>query len=89
VKEGKIFEEIKFSIVRSKSIEERNELIEKRDSLLELIVLLCMRFCVYNYLGRNNSVLSQFDVLIFLSKMHVFEDWRPYVKFWEIMERIG
>lgn len=88
VKEREIFKQIVFHIGTSGSEEVRNDLLEKRDSIIESIVLLCTRYCVQSYVGINPS-LSPFDMLVFFATIGLFDYSLPYVKFWEIMERVG
>jgi hypothetical protein len=87
MKELDIFKQLRSCIAMAESLEKRNELVEKRDTILELIILLCTRFCI-RYVERN-SVLSPFDMLLFFATIRLYDYWRPYVKFWEIMERVG
>ena len=84
VKERDIFEQIVYYIGTSESVEVRNKLLEERDSIIELLVLLCTRFCVQKY-----SRLSPFDMLVFFATIGLFDYSLPYVKFWDIMERVG
>jgi hypothetical protein len=70
-------------------VEERNKLIEKRDSVLESIILLCTFFCIKEYLVTDRDTLSPCDMLVFFTTISLFNYWRPYVKFFEIMQRIG
>ena len=86
MKERSIFERLKAGAAIAERVEERNQLVENRDSLLESLVLLCTRFCMYRYPGRT---LSAFDMLVFFATMALFDYSRPYVKFWEIMRRVG
>lgn len=88
MKERAIFERLESYVAMAGPAEERNQLVEKRDSLLESLVLLCTRFCVYRYAGIISS-LSPFDMLVFFATIALFDYSRPYVKFWEIMERVG
>jgi hypothetical protein len=87
MKERNIFHQIRSCVETAEPVERRNELIEKRDSILESIILLCSRFCT-RYV-KENSILSPFDVLVFFATMGLFDNSRPYVKFCEIMERVG
>ncbi len=92
-KEEHIFEQIRLCIGMGKSVEERNRLIEERDSIIESLVLLCTRYWVSlllkRYYSRLSLSLSYLDMLVFFAKRALFSYWLPYVKFWEIMERVG
>lgn len=88
VKERDIFEQIIFYIGTSGPVGIRNELLRERDSIIESLVLLCTRFCVQQYVGINSS-LSPFDMFVFFATIGLFDYSLPYVKFWEIMERVG
>ncbi len=81
VKEKDIFEQIKS---HSGPVEIWNKLLEERDSIIESLVLVCTRFCVQEYSG-----LSPFDMLVFFATIGLFDYSLPYVKFWDIMERVG
>ena len=68
-------------------------LIEKRDSILESLVILCICFCVVKfwpkYRYNNNLEFSFLDLLIFFTTINfLYYYYSPYVKFWEIIERI-
>jgi hypothetical protein len=88
LRERAIFEQIIVCISTSQPIKERNKLVEERDSIIELLVLLCTRFCVQKYM-RINTRLSPYDMLVFFATIRLFDYLLPYVKFWEIMERVG
>jgi hypothetical protein len=88
VKERKIFEQIMFCISMAEPVEERNKLLEERDSIIELLVLLCTRFWFYKTVGGNSS-LSPFNMLVFFATIGLYGYSLPYVKFWEIMKRVG
>jgi hypothetical protein len=88
IKERCIFERLKSYIAMAEPVEGRNDLIEKRDSLLESLILLCTRFCVYKHVERNSDLCS-YDMLVFFATKGLFDYSRPYVKFWEIMQRVG
>jgi hypothetical protein len=76
-----------------KSVEERNRLIEERHSIIESLVLLCTRYwlslLVKRYYSRLSLSLSYLDMLVLFARRALFSYWLPYVKFWEIMERVG
>lgn len=83
-------QDIMFHITNAElHVEEINKLVEKRDSILESIILLCTFFCVKNYLVRDDDTLSPYDMLVFFTTISLFNYWCPYVKFFEIMQRIG
>jgi hypothetical protein len=65
----------------------RHELIDERDSILETLVLLCTRFCVQKY-GHIPDFCFR-DLLVFFATIRLYDYWRPYLKFWKIMERVG
>jgi hypothetical protein len=88
VKERDIFEQIIFCIGRFEPFEKRNKLLDERDSIIELLILLCTRFCIQKYVAINSS-LSPFDMLVFFATIRLYDYSLPYVKFWEIMERVG
>jgi len=86
MKERSIFERLEASFAMAERVEERNQLVENRDLLLESLVLLCTRFCFDRY---PSATLSPFDMLVFFATTALFDYSRPYAKFWEIMERVG
>jgi hypothetical protein len=88
IKERQVFEQIRNCVVREGSVKQRNELIEKRESILESLVSLCTRFCANTYLERNSN-LSPYDILVFFTTLSIFDYWRPYTKFYETMVRMG
>jgi hypothetical protein len=87
--ERDIFKQIRYCIDAAWQVESktRDELIDKRDSILETLVLLCTRFCVQKY--RHISDFCFRNLLVFFATIKLYDYWRPYVKFWEIMERVG
>jgi hypothetical protein len=85
-----ILEQIMHCIRVKRPVEERDRLIEKRDSILESLVLLCARYYIPVCVKQKHYSLSYLDMLIFCNMIIVFDYyWLPYVKFWEIMERVG
>jgi hypothetical protein len=88
IKEGDIFKQIILCIATSGPVEGMNRMLQERDSIIESVVLLCTRFCVQQYLGKN-SILSPYDLFIFLATIRLFSYSLPYVKFWDIMVRVG
>jgi hypothetical protein len=86
-KEKDIFKQLRSCITKAQPVEQRNELVEKRDTILESLILLCTRFCI-RYVERNSS-LSPDDMFVFFATMGLLDYSRPYVKFWEIMKRVG
>jgi hypothetical protein len=88
-KERDIFEQLKFYVSITEPVEQKkNELVEKRDTMLESIILLSTRFCANKYVKPNSS-LCPFDMFVFFATKSLFDYLRPYVKFWEIMKRVG
>ena len=84
VKERDIFIQTISCICTSGPVKVRNNLLEERDSIIELLVLLCTRFCVQKY-----SRITSYDMLVFFATIGLFDYWLPYVKFWDIMVRVG
>jgi hypothetical protein len=87
--ERDVFKQIMYCIDMESPVESkmRYELIDKRDSILETLVLLCTRFCIQKYMDIPDFCFR--DLLVFFATIRLYDYWRPYVKFWEIMERVG
>jgi hypothetical protein len=71
------------------------ELIEKRDSILESLIVLCIlhfgpRFKNFRYNSKFFFLdlinFSFLDLLIFFTTIGLYDYSRPYVKFWKIIE---
>jgi hypothetical protein len=95
-KENDIFKQISTRIedaaITKLPVEGIDELIDKRDSILELLIILYTRYTLYcanKYRVKKDYHLDPYDMLVLFATRGLFDYYsRPYVKFWEVMQRL-